>query len=465
MSSEFHVIKDPVHGTMQLNSQEYRWLKPFINSPDFQRLRNIKQLGLGDLVFPGAVHTRFNHCLGCSYLGGRIAKTLNISLEEQQIVMIACLLHDIGHGPFSHTFEDLFLEKAICHEEWTPLFLLQYREQTFLEGYNALNPEMPLSVEKLDEIERIIMHQGASNTLVADIVTSQLDADRLDYLLRDSHFCGVRYGEYDLQWMLHCLTAVQTKAGTRLGITRKGVGVAEHYLMARRLMMKNIYHHQKKFAIERLLIHFLQLFSEELAHNKFLSPYSHSFLGKYLLKVRQFNESIQFAKATEKQKRKFMQDNFSLYRNLCDYDVLQLIKQMAQFESDEDIYQLARRVHHRELPVVISLTDEQYLHAKKLVPAFHAQETEVRSWQLELLKIPHRSYTRNEAPILVTSEQGTKPLEELSMMIHSLSDRFENGCFVLIDRKIVEGDDIQAFIQALLQCASVNFQELFKSES
>ena len=113
MNNIFHVIKDPVHGTMQFTSTEDMWIKPFVDSQHFQRLRHIKQLGLGDFIFPGAVHTRFNHCLGCCYVGSQIAHKIGLADEERQLVMIACLLHDIGHGPFSHAFEGIFHDKLI----------------------------------------------------------------------------------------------------------------------------------------------------------------------------------------------------------------------------------------------------------------------------------------------------------------------------------------------------------------
>ena len=118
----FHVIKDPVHGTMQFTSLEDAWIKPFVDSPNFQRLRHIKQLGLGDLIFPGAVHTRFNHSIGCCYVAGQIAHKLGLSDQDRQLIMIAGLLHDIGHGPYSHAFEELFVHHAISHEDWTPFF-------------------------------------------------------------------------------------------------------------------------------------------------------------------------------------------------------------------------------------------------------------------------------------------------------------------------------------------------------
>src|SRR5476651_1965226 len=173
----YHVIKDPVHGTMQFSAEEDNWIKPFIDSPNFQRLRHIKQLGMGDFIFPGAVHTRFNHCLGCCYIASQIAHKVGLAEEERQLVIIACLLHDIGHGPFSHTFEDIFHHKLIRHEAWTPFFLADYLKPEFFAAYNKLNPKDQLTEEKFALIQAMIMHKSPKKRVMADIVSSQMDAD------------------------------------------------------------------------------------------------------------------------------------------------------------------------------------------------------------------------------------------------------------------------------------------------
>src|SRR5579872_2220934 len=184
--------------------------------------------------------------------------------------MIASLLHDIGHGPFSHAFEGIF-GKAIHHEDWTPYFLADYGKEEFFQHYNRLNPRQHLTADKFKYIADMIMHQPATKGVLADIVSSQLDADRLDYLLRDSHFCGVRYGEFDFRWMLHCMAIVESSEGERLGITHKGIGVVEHYVMARRLMTRNIYHAQKKLALEQALVQLLASLAESLEYH---APYA-----------------------------------------------------------------------------------------------------------------------------------------------------------------------------------------------
>src|SRR3990167_4369068 len=354
MNNRYHVIKDPVHDTMQLTSAEDAWVKPFIDSPPFQRLRHIKQLGMGDYIFPGAVHTRFNHCMGCCYVGSQIAQKIGLIDADRQLVMIACLLHDVGHGPFSHAFEGIFHEKSILHEDWTPYFLKDYETQDFFANYNLLNPKHHLTEEKFNEIGNMIMHQPVKKQLLADIVSSQLDADRLDYLLRDSHFCGVRYGEFDFRWMLHCLAIVNSKQGDRLGITHKGVGVTEHYLMARRLLTRNICHSQKKLAIEDLLVLLLANLAEGLEFHASFKHIANTRLGEFLIAANRYNQVAEQG-ISEKEITAFLEENYTTYKSLCDYDVYLLIDQLAQMCDSTIATQIASRLHHRVMPKTVRI--------------------------------------------------------------------------------------------------------------
>ncbi len=354
MNNIFHVIKDPVHGTMQFTSEEDSWVKPFIDSPNFQRLRHIKQLGMGDLIFPGAVHTRLNHSLGCCYVASQIAQKIGLADKERQLVMIACLLHDIGHGPFSHAFEGIFHEKCIRHEDWTPYFLADYRTHDFFMQYNRKNPHHHLSEEKFSRIAAMIMHKQEKKSVLGDIVSSQLDADRLDYLLRDSHFCGVRYGEFDFRWMLHCLAIVDTNDGKRLGITHKGIGVVEHYLMARRLMTRNISHSQKKLALEALLVHLLANLAENLESSSEFSLLRRSRLGEFLVAVNKYNQTAVNG-VNEENKREFLEANYENYKELCDYDVFALVKHLADMPDSSQATQIASRIQLRQMPKILRL--------------------------------------------------------------------------------------------------------------
>lgn len=452
MNNIYHVIKDPVHGTMQFTSAEDGWVKPFIDSPNFQRLRHIKQLGMGDIIFPGAVHSRFNHCLGCCYVASQVAQKIGLADQERQLVMIACLLHDIGHGPFSHAFEGIFQRKLIRHEDWTPYFLADYGTKDFFQAYNRLNPRFHLTEEKFHEIADMIMHKPVARNVLADIVSSQLDADRLDYLLRDSHFCGVRYGEFDFRWMLHCMAIVESEGGERLGITHKGIGVVEHYVMARRLMTRNIYHSQKKLAIEGLLVQMLATLAESLEHFSNYASIRNTRLGQFLIHANRFNITVESTDDIEPLKREFLEHNYENYKDLCDYDVFALIKQLSSLTDEEPAVHIASRLQHRKMPKIVRLDHVDLGWAEKELQTFKRANKALQDWQLMLIKTPHRSYSGEDDPILVVNEQGEiKPIGHFSFMINAISDRLEHVAFLCIDKMIAEEKSIAKFVQHLQQ--------------
>ena len=449
----YHVIKDPVHGTMQFTTGEDNWIKPFIDSPNFQRLRHIKQLGMGDFIFPGAVHTRFNHCLGCCFTARQIAHKVGLADEEKQLVMIACLLHDIGHGPFSHTFEDIFYQKLIRHEAWTPFFLADYRTDEFFKEYNRRNPRQHLTEEKFMLIEEMIMHKSHGKRVLADIVSSQLDADRLDYLLRDGHFCGVEYGAYDFRWMLNSMVIVNTEQDERLGLTHKGIGVVEHYLMARRLMTRNIYHHQKKLALEFFLVQLLQSLAESL---ETYAPYAEiktTRLGKFLLAANKFNQEASHTNDIDELKQCFLKENYITYKELCDYDVFSIMKMLANTNNNHPAAQIAKRLQYRSMPKIIRLDYVDLPAIEAMIASFkNTHKNSIQNWQLALIKTPHQAYSVEDDPILIANEQGiVRPLNQISHLINAISDKAEHTAFLCVDKAIAEEAHVNTFVKQLNQ--------------
>ncbi len=427
-----HVIKDPVHGAMQFTGTEYRWIKPLIDSPGLQRLRHIKQMGMTDYIFPGAVHTRFNHSLGCCYIACQIAHRIGLSDEERQTVMLAGLLHDIGHGPFSHAFEDLFYQRLIRHEDWTPLFLADYSAET-----------------RFAEIRDMIMHRSKATPVLADIVSSQLDADRLDYLLRDSHFCGVAYGEFDFPWLLNSMTIVDTPTGERLGITWKGIGAVEHYLMARRLMTRNLCHHPKKLAFEFLLVSLLAELAKQSPDYTLLTELPKTRIGKFLTAVNTFNHAARTTNQHDQLREQFLLNHYDDYRWLCDYDIFALIRELSELDKNNPAVKLAKRIQYRQIPHIISI---QLTHNTENEIAQFLQENKntIEAWQFGVIKTPHQSYTIDEDPILVeTAERQVKSLDALSLMIRAISDRAEQTAFLCIDHEIMTHPRLASILHIL----------------
>ena len=193
-----HEVRDPIHGLIRLTEQEMG----LVNTQAFQRLRRIRQLAMADLVYPGAVHTRFEHSLGTLHTAQRIIDHLKrfegVPEEDERVVRLAALLHDIGHGPFSHVTEhllDKYYDKAAVGESSA---MEKIHEMVTVDVINKVDEVASLlSDDDRETITKIIAGERRRDYR-RDIVSSDLDADKMDYLLRDAHYAGVRYGYFDL---------------------------------------------------------------------------------------------------------------------------------------------------------------------------------------------------------------------------------------------------------------------------
>jgi HD superfamily phosphohydrolase len=223
-------IKDPVHGYIQVDSE----LLPLLDSPEVQRLRYIRQLGFSYLVYPGAHHTRFEHSLGAMHLAARMSVQINLPRMDHLLVMSAALLHDIGHGPFSHAIEGIAGEiLGKIHTDVRNLIISQPLGD-ILEQI-GVNPE-----EVCDMIE-------GSHPL-ASIIHGDLDVDRMDYLLRDAHYTGVPYGTVDAGRLIRATRLINGE----IVLHESGVQAAESLLIARTLMRPSIYYHHVSRIAEKI---------------------------------------------------------------------------------------------------------------------------------------------------------------------------------------------------------------------
>jgi len=233
------IINDPVYGFITITNE---LIYEIISHPNFQRLRHIKQLGLTDFVYPAALHTRFQHALGAMYLMGRVLDTLrlkgiDISDNEYEASQLAILLHDMGHGPFSHTLEDSILP-GIKHESLSYLFM----ERLNKEFGGAL--DLTIRIFR-NSYRRKFFHQ---------LVSSQLDIDRLDYLKRDCFFTGVQEGTIGVDRIVSMLTVHEDS----LVVEEKGIYSIESFLNARRLMYWQVYLHKTTVSTERMLVNLMR---------------------------------------------------------------------------------------------------------------------------------------------------------------------------------------------------------------
>jgi HD superfamily phosphohydrolase len=189
---------------------------------------------------------------------------------------------------------------------------------------------------------------------------------------------------------------VKTSDGERLGLTYKGIGVVEHYLMARRLMTRNIYHNQKKLALEFFLVRLLQSLAESLETYAPYAEIKRTPLGKFLLAANQFNQDAINTKNIDELKQNFLKENYATYKGLCDYDVFIIMKMLAETNDNHTAAQIAQRLQYRHMPIIVRLDYADVNVVKDLVTTFkNTHKNSLQSWQFELIKTPHQAYSIN----------------------------------------------------------------------
>lgn len=283
-------VRDPVHGSIHILNEE----APIIKAPFFQRLRNIKQLGFSEYVFPGATHTRFIHSIGVMNVGDRAFEKLfagfknNSELQRvKETFKLACLLHDIGHAPLSHTTEivmpsldklgipseflseeDRGSKRRATHEDYT---IKSIADSSFSESFKQIEETYGVRRKYIADLIRGKTNDPGYFTIAGinyfpilhQLVSSELDCDRMDYLLRDSYFCGVSYGGYDLDWLLDNLEVCLDDGKAFLGITERAVVTFDDFLLSRYHMFVMVYFHYRAVCLEQLLYKYFETSPEE----------------------------------------------------------------------------------------------------------------------------------------------------------------------------------------------------------
>lgn len=383
------IINDPVLGFIKIQSEI---IFDLIEHPVFQRLRRIKQLGLSYLVFPGANHTRFEHALGASHLMRQAISELRlkghkITDAEADAVTTAILLHDIGHAPFSHVLENTLVE--ISHEEISLMLM------------NQLNDHFK---GRLDLAIQIFTNQYKKHFL-HQLVSSQLDMDRLDYLNRDSFFTGVAEGTIGVERIIKMLNVWKDQ----LVVEEKGIYSIEKFLISRRLMYWQVYLHKTVVSAENLLINILKRARE-------LASAGNEIYASLTLKVFLKNNFTpdDFRNNAEVEGRKLL-DWYSL---LDDNDISIAIKEW-QFDTDFVLSSLAKSLNNRKLfkiqfqPTPVTKAAEEKI-LKKITGQLGC-EGALSDYFLMTGEITNNAYDKHNEKILVLDKTGkTKDMQQAS---------------------------------------------------
>lgn len=314
--NKLKILNDPIYGFISITNT---LIYDLIQHPYFQRLRRISQMGMSYLVYPGAHHTRFHHALGCMHIMQRTVavlrfKGVEISEEEENALNIAILLHDIGHGPFSHAMEHSIVE-GISHEDISILFM------------DSLNETFDGKLSLAIQIFRGQYHRK----FMLQLISSQLDMDRMDYLKRDSFYSGVAEGNINSERLIQMFNV----EGDQLVIEEKGIYSVEKFIVARRLMYWQAYLHKTSVAAELILTKILKR-AKELTHEGI---------------TLEASAPLQFFLQNKIDNENFTADVLTKFSRLDDFDIISAIKAW-QFADDYVLSELSNMIINRDLPKI-----------------------------------------------------------------------------------------------------------------
>ena len=373
--NKLKILNDPIYGFITIPNP---LLYDLIQHPYFQRLRRISQMGMSYLVYPGAHHTRFHHALGCMHIMQKAIEVLrfkgiSITKEEENALYIAILLHDIGHGPFSHAMEHSIVEN-VNHEAISLLFMNKLNEE--FEGKLAL----AIQIFK-GEYHRKFMLQ---------LISSQLDMDRMDYLKRDSFYTGVAEGNINSDRLIQMMNVVDDV----LVIEEKGIYSVEKFLMARRLMYWQAYLHKTSLVAETILTKLLKR-AKDLTQKGVVLPASEAlqFFMKNKVELDDFNHLV-----------------LHQFSQLDDFDVVGALKAW-QYHDDFILSSLSKMIINRDL-LKIKLSSEKFSadEIQNLIEQF-SKESNISQHEVHYFifkgKIKNQAYSKDAEPIRIWKKDKT----------------------------------------------------------
>jgi len=383
--SKGKIINDPVYGFISISND---LIFSLIQHPYFQRLRNIKQLGLTNLVYPGASHTRFQHSLGAMHLMQEALDVLKnkgiaITKEEEEAALVAILLHDIGHGPFSHTLENTLIEN-VNHEHITDLFMEELNKE--YEG------RLTLAIR--------IYKNTYSKHFLHQLVSGQLDVDRLDYLTRDSFFTGVSEGIIGTERIIKMLNVVNNELVADI----KALYSIEKFIISRRLMYWQVYLHKTVHVIEIMVINILKRAKEIIRKNQAIEmPAAIAVFLKKDIRLSDFQQDPTILQT---------------YADIDDRDIWYCIK-LWRSHPDYILSELCKRVYYRNLfkiEVYDNEIDEFYIRKKQseFILSMHLSQSEV-DYFVSHGKMENRAYNKALPSIhILDKNNNLHTLETLS---------------------------------------------------
>lgn len=394
--NEQKVMRDPIHEYIHV---DYQVIWDAINSKEFQRLRRIHQMGTSYQVYHTAEHSRFSHSLGVYEIIRRMVYEVRglddyLSEYEKITVMLAGLCHDLGHGPFSHFFESIIKPN---HEKISAKILLEDSDiHSILTKYDEDLPNNVVAV----------LNHTHPNKVLTRMISSQLDADRMDYLLRDAYFTGTSYGHFDLERILRTLRVVDHQ----LVVKESGVHSVEDYIMARYHMYWQVYYHPTSRSIEAILYAFFNRLKD-------LMNEDNSYCDKYPM----FKFISNKGEIT-------IQEHYKLDETSCFYGF-----QCAQEDEDTILSDFAHRIIERKLFDYIDITSSIDYESKKQELIQHGYNPEYYLYLDKAEKRPYSPYSEDDSQIMILMpDKSIKELSQVSVIVSAIvfgKQKSENKIF------------------------------------
>jgi hypothetical protein len=429
-------IRDPIHGFIVLNGEEVE----IIASPVFQRLRRIRQLAFANLVYPGALHTRFDHSLGVFHLAERMARNGarngKLDQDQERLVRLAALLHDLGHGPFSHVSEQA-LEIFADHEELAVRLGGKRSDKIHeLVTLDILDEDIALKrilgTQRINEVKQLLT-SGHEDPVLKAIISGPLDADKQDYLLRDSYFCGVKYGVFDIDRLHRIFEFKEDGRGEKtLMVAHNGVHTLEQFVLAKYFLTAQVYGHRIRRITDQMITRAIVLGIEEDQLDSLRTLFTYNghkdFCSNYVqwddsLFMNEFGSEVHKGEychdlVTRLKERRLLKELFDARQidlpNACRTKIIEITKPKNRVRRSKLENQIAASLQDSGI-----LFDCDLPNPERLVI--------IQDYSLKSV----REQSRNDEGSIMIAEEPPVPFEEASELFNSINEKLMTPHFAV----------------------------------
>lgn len=415
--SEDRLIRDPIHGFIKITSEECE----IIDSSIFQRLRRIKQLAMAYHVYPGAVHTRFEHSLGVMDVAGRLCEKLKKYIDESHRILIrkAALLHDIGHGPFSHVSEYILKEISGSDNKGSKTEKIHERITNRIIETNK-NLSNVLSEREREKICNLLA-TGYDDPIHKSIISGPLDADKQDYLLRDSYYCGVTYGVYDIDQLHNTLCCYEKNGEKHLAIVRDGVHSLEQYILAKYYLTTQVYRHKVRLITDNMLKRAIKLAVQKDKIKELIDLYTYKENNKYVNNYLDWDDNRVASLLIQPEHRKeissrifFRLINRELYKRVFS-ESIDFLENIITKSDFQELYDKIKEDIESEIA--------EFLNSKLCNCRISKEEVILNYFNIKSVRVQSRDSEDTEAAILVNTGDKPSYFEDESVLFKSIDER------------------------------------------